>query len=265
MKFLPLYMLFSFYKYQGTGNDFVMIDNRAKTFPKENSVKIAAICNRHFGVGADGLILLENDAETDFRMVYFNANGSEGSLCGNGGRCMVAFAKKLKIIESNTSFMAIDGIHYAHIENDFVALQIADVDTIDVYKKHLCIDTGSPHHIQLVENIAEYPVFSEGKKIRNTMYGKAGSNINFVQQLDTNTFKVRTYERGVEDETLACGTGVTAVAIGMHKIGKTKNNSIHVEVEGGTLEVSFYEEHGVYKNIYLKGTATFVFEGSIEV
>mgnify|MGYP000300722179 CR=1 FL=1 len=258
-------MIFDFYKYQGTGNDFVMIDNRAKTFPKENAVKIAEICNRHFGVGADGLILLENDTDTDFKMMYFNADGSKNTLCGNGGRCIVAFAKKLGIIDSKTSFRAIDGIHHASIENDIVSLQMMDVDTIEVYKKHLFIDTGSPHHIQLVENIAEFPVFSEGRKIRNTMYGKAGSNVNFVEQLDANTFKVRTYERGVEDETLACGTGVTAVAIGMHKIGKTKSNSITLEVQGGKLEVSFREENGIYKNVFLKGAATFVFKGNIEV
>ena len=258
-------MLFSFYKYQGTGNDFVLIDNRSKTFPKENTVKIAEICNRHFGVGADGFILLENDTETDFKMIYFNADGSESTMCGNGGRCIVAFAKKLGIIASKTSFMAIDGVHYATIENDIVSLQMIDVDTVDVHQKYIFIDTGSPHHVQFVENIAEFPVFSEGRKIRDTMYGKVGSNLNFVEQLDATTFKVRTYERGVEDETLACGTGVTAVAIGMHKINKTKSNSITLEVEGGTLEVSFREENGVYKNVFLKGAATFVFKGDIEV
>lgn len=258
-------MIFDFYKYQGTGNDFVMIDNRTKTFPKENAVKIAEICNRHFGVGADGLILLENDTESDFKMIYFNADGSESTMCGNGGRCMVAFAKKLGIIESKTSFMAIDGIHHASIENNLVLLQMKDVDAIDIHKDYIFTDTGSPHHVQLVENVAAFPVFSEGKKIRNNIYGKVGSNVNFVEQLDSNTFKVRTYERGVEDETLACGTGVTAVAIGMHKIGKTKSNSVHLEVAGGKLEVSFDEENGIYKNVFLKGAATFVFEGNIEI
>lgn len=256
-------MEFTFYKYQGTGNDFVMIDNRAKTFPKEKTDIISQICDRHLGIGADGIILIENDENFDFKMIYFNADGSE-TFCGNGGRCAVAFAKKLNIIDNKTSFIAIDGAHFAEIENDIISLKMIDVNNIEVKPNSIFVYTGTQHHVEIVDDLNEYPVFENGKKIRYS-YPNPGSNVNFVQQISNDTFRVRTYEKGVENETLACGTGVTAVAIAMHKIGKTTSNSISLPVEGGHLEVSFTEENGIYKNIFLKGPATFVFQGEIEI
>jgi diaminopimelate epimerase len=257
-------MNLTFYKYQGTGNDFIMIDNRSNTFKKENINVISKLCDRHFGIGADGLILLENDIDTDFRMVYYNADGNESTMCGNGGRCIVAFAKQLEIIENKTTFIAIDGLHHSEIIDDVVSLQMIDVTEIELGENFSFLDTGSPHHVQLVENLEDFLVVIAGRKLRNA-YGDEGSNINFTEQINENTFKVRTYERGVEDETLACGTGVTAVAIAMHKTNKTKSNSILLPVEGGNLEVSFTEENGVYKNVFLKGPATFVFKGEIHI
>jgi len=254
-------MNLDFYKYQGTGNDFVMIDNRALTFPKENTTVIAKLCDRHFGVGADGVILIENDADFDFRMIYFNADGSE-TFCGNGGRCAVAFAKFLEIINSKTSFIAVDGPHVAEIKDGIVSLKMIDVDEITVKENAVFAYTGTQHHVELVADLDQFPVFEKGKEIRYS-YNDPGSNVNFVQQINNNTFRVRTYEKGVEDETLACGTGVTAVAIAMHKTGKTNCNLISLPVEGGNLEVSFSEENGVYTNVFLKGPATFVFKGSI--
>ena len=254
-------MNLEFYKYQGTGNDFVMIDNRLKTFPKENTNVISQIADRHFGIGADGIILIENDDKYDFKMIYFNADGSQ-TFCGNGGRCAVAFAKQLGIIESRTNFIAVDGEHFAEIKNNIVSLKMIDVDEIIIKEKAVFAYTGTQHHVELVESLDNYPVFENGKKIRYS-YADPGSNVNFVQQINENTFRVRTYEKGVEDETLACGTGVTAVAIAMHKIGKTKNNTIKLPVEGGNLEVNFTEENGVYKNVFLKGAAKFVFKGTI--
>jgi diaminopimelate epimerase len=256
-------MNITFFKYQGTGNDFVMIDNRANLFPKENTAIISQLCNRHFGIGADGVILIENDAETDFKMIYFNADGSE-TMCGNGGRCSVAFAKKLNIINSKTTFMAFDGLHYAEINNEMVSLQMGDVDEIIVNEQSVFANTGTQHHVEMVSSLDNFPVVEKGKKIRYS-YSEPGSNVNFVEQINTNTFRVRTYEKGVENETLACGTGVTAVAIAMHKINKTTSNLVYLPVEGGRLEVSFNEDHGVYKNVYLKGPATFVFNGSFEL
>ena len=254
-------MNLNFYKYQGTGNDFVMLDNRTKTFPKENIKIISHLADRHFGVGADGIILIENDDQFDFKMIYFNADGSE-TFCGNGGRCAVAFAKYLKIIDTETTFIAFDGEHFAAIKNGIISLKMIDVDEIKVSEKSVFLYTGTQHHVELVDDLNEYPVFEKGREIRNS-YKEPGSNVNFVQQIDESTFRVRTYEKGVEDETLACGTGVTAVAIAMHKTNKTNSNLISLPVEGGFLEVSFTAENGVYKNVYLKGPAEFVFNGSI--
>ena len=254
-------MNLNFYKYQGTGNDFVMLDNRTKTFPKENIKIISHLADRHFGVGADGIILIENDDQFDFKMIYFNADGSE-TFCGNGGRCAVAFAKYLKIIDTETTFIAFDGEHFAAIKNGIISLKMIDVDEIKVSEKSVFLYTGTQHHVELVDDLNEYPVFEKGREIRNS-YKEPGSNVNFVQQIDESTFRVRTYEKGVEDETLACGTGVTAVAIAMHKTNKTNSNLISLPVEGGLLEVSFTAENGIYKNVCLKGPAEFVFNGSI--
>lgn len=260
-------MKIDFYKYQGTGNDFVMIDNRLATFPKNNTQLIEHLCDRRFGIGADGLILLENDTETDFRMVYYNSDGNQSSMCGNGGRCLVAFAKKLNVIENNTTFIATDGLHHATISADgLVSLQMIDVDAIQTTPEFSFLNTGSPHHVQLVEDLEHYNVKENGAAIRySELYGKQGSNINFVKKIDDTTFSVRTYERGVEDETLACGTGVTAVAIAMNATGKTNATSIHLNVEGGKLSVSFDKKDGHYTNIFLIGPAEFVFKGTIEI
>ena len=260
-------MQLTFYKYQGTGNDFIMVDNRLDSFPKKNMQLIEQLCDRRFGIGADGLILLENHTFYDFKMVYFNSDGNESSMCGNGGRCLVAFAKQLGIIEATAEFEAVDGYHYAKIiGDDLVSLQMKDVDRIEVHQDYSFLNTGSPHHVQIVSDLKNLDVKTEGAKIRNSdLYGKAGSNINFVHQFENDIFAVRTYERGVEDETLSCGTGATAVAIAMHKTGKTNNNIIDLNVEGGKLKVQFDVDNGKYTNVFLIGPATFVFEGTIDL
>ena len=260
-------MELTFYKYQGTGNDFVMIDNRSQFFPKENTQLIEKLCDRRFGVGADGLILLENHADFDFKMVYYNSDGNESSMCGNGGRCLVAFAKQMGVVKNKAEFEAVDGYHFATIDAEgIVALQMKDVDAIKNESNYTFLNTGSPHHVQLVNDLKNLDVKVEGAKIRySDLYGNAGSNVNFVNQLANDIFAVRTYERGVEDETLSCGTGVTAVAIAMHQLGKTKNNIIDLNVEGGKLKVQFDEDNGNYTNVFLIGPATFVFEGKIDL
>jgi diaminopimelate epimerase len=253
----------NFYKYQGTGNDFVMIDNRTNIFPKQKTDIISQICDRHFGIGADGIILIENDELHDFKMIYFNADGSE-TFCGNGGRCAVAFAKKLGIIQNSANFIAFDGPHFASIDNDIISLKMIDVDQIKVNKKAIFVFTGTQHHVEMVDDLGNFPVFEKGREIRY-QYENPGSNVNFVEQINDNTFRVRTYEKGVENETLACGTGVTAVAIAMHKLKKTPYNLISLPVEGGILKVSFEEENGKYKNVFLNGPAELVFQGKINV
>ncbi len=260
-------MELKFYKYQGTGNDFVMIDNRSLTFPKDNIELIEKLCNRRFGIGADGLILLENDQTVHFKMVYFNSDGNQSSMCGNGGRCLVAFAKKLNLIDKNATFIAIDGLHHASIDhNEIVSLQMKDVNEVKVNSDYIYLNTGSPHHVQMVVDLPNFDVKKEGSKIRyGELYGKSGSNVNFVSQISQNEFSIRTYERGVEDETLSCGTGATAVAIAMNAIEKATGSTININVEGGKLEVSFVKENDTYKEIFLKGPAVFVFEGSLEI
>ncbi len=258
-------MKVSFFKYQGTGNDFVMIDNRNNLFDKSDSKRIAFLCNRRFGVGADGLILLENHEQVDFKMIYFNADGNESSMCGNGGRCIVSFAKYLGIITNKVTFEAIDGLHIATITDDIVKLQMQDVATIEKHTNHVFLDTGSPHHVQLQNNLEDINIKLEGSKIRyGKPYYKVGSNVNFVNKISENSFAVRTYERGVEDETLSCGTGVVAVALAMHYIGETEKSLVALDTKGGQLKVSFNKRGDSYLDIWLIGSATQVFKGQIE-
>lgn len=260
-------MNLTFYKFQGTGNDFVMIDNRQELFPKNNTKLIERLCDRRFGIGADGLILLETDKNSDFKMVYYNSDGRESSMCGNGGRCLVAFAKQLGVITNQATFMAIDGLHHATLDDiGVVSLQMKDVENIKIRPDYVFLNTGSPHHVQLVDDLGHYDIKAEGAKIRySDLYGESGSNVNFVSQHSETTFAVRTYERGVEDETLSCGTGVTAVAIAMHVIGNTKSNQITLLTEGGELQVKFKKEDNLYRDVFLTGPATLVFEGKIEL
>ncbi len=253
----------TFYKYQGTGNDFVMIDNRQQNFDKNNLERITFLCDRRFGIGADGLILLENHTSADFEMVYFNSDGSQ-SFCGNGGRCAVAFAKQLGVISNKATFEAIDGLHHATIENDIVKLQMLDVKEVEKYNSHVFLDTGSPHHVQFEDNFNDFDIKTKGAKIRyGSPYNEAGSNVNFVKKITDTTFAVRTYERGVEDETLSCGTGVTAVAIAMHALNETTSNVVNLNVQGGKLQVSFDVVDNTYKNVWLIGPARFVYSGQI--
>jgi len=258
------HMTNTFYKYHGTGNDFVMIDNRQGNFDKQDTKRIALLCDRHFGIGADGLILLEDHVEVDFKMVYFNADGNESSMCGNGGRCLTAFAKYLKIIDTKATFEAIDGMHNAIIDGDNIKLQMQNVVCIEKHSSHVFLNTGSPHHVQLESNLTHLDIKKAGSKIRfGSPYNDAGSNVNFVSKLSEDTFAVRTYERGVEDETLSCGTGVTAVALAMHYIGETEKNQIHLETPGGNLQVSFHKKDEGYENIWLIGPAVQVFKGTL--
>lgn len=257
-------MQLNFFKYQGTGNDFIMVDNRDNIFPKKDTKLVAFLCDRRFGIGADGLILLENDSSAAFRMVYFNSDGKPGSMCGNGGRCIVSFARHLGIIENEANFLAADGLHEASILDDVVSLKMQDVAEIKTKPQYSFMDTGSPHHIQLVDNLDKWPVENEGARLRYGLYGKEGSNINFVEVCGGDSFRVRTYERGVEAETLSCGTGVTAVALAMHHIGKTKKETVQVLTRGGDLSVTFKPNGLGYKQIYLDGPAKMVYKGTIE-
>jgi diaminopimelate epimerase len=249
-----------FYKYQGTGNDFVMIDNRDKLFPL-SQVYIEHLCHRRFGIGADGLILIENDSAYDFRMVYFNADGNEGSMCGNGGRCAVRFAEDLGIFKNNTKFIAVDGEHSAEANSEVISLKMGEVHSLEQNPEYDFMNTGSPHYISYVADIQAFNIFSEGKKIRYSeeWVNRGGTNVNFVEMINEDTIYVRTYERGVEDETYSCGTGVTASALSANlRFGM--QSPINIITKGGSLKVSFEEN---FQSIYLIGSAVKVFEGSL--
>ena len=252
-----------FYKYQGTGNDFIMIDNRSKVFDGGDHHLITSLCNRKFGIGADGLILIQDHPDCDFEMVYFNADASQ-SMCGNGSRCAVKFAQKLNIIQDYCTFMAIDGMHEATVYEGQVKLKMGDVDHVDKVEDDFFINTGSPHYVKFVDQVDKFPVYEAGKAIRNSdMYKEKGTNVNFVSLNGHNQIFVRTYERGVEDETLSCGTGVTACALAASYSGYA--SPVKVETLGGSLEVAFLQEDRSFKSIYLSGPAEEVFSGSIVI
>lgn len=255
----------SFHKYQGTGNDFIMIDNRLGIFDAQNDALIAQLCHRRFGIGADGLILLENTEGYDFRMVYFNANGKEGSMCGNGGRCTVKFAYSLGVFADKTKFIAVDGEHLAYLKNDWIYLKMQEVSEIETQPNYYFLDTGSPHYVAFIDKLSEYAVFQEGKAIRyNERFAEKGTNVNFIEKIGEQHLQVRTYERGVEDETYSCGTGVTAAALVSSLQGL--QSPIQIDTLGGKLEVSFQKnQSGTFEEIYLAGPAQKVFEGEVQV
>ena len=261
-------MDFEFFKYHGTGNDFILIDNRDHSFPVSQSI-IEKLCDRRFGIGADGLILLQEHPVEDFDMKYFNSDGNESSMCGNGGRCVVAFAAKLGLIKNQTSFHAFDGSHKASINNDLIELSMSDVTDITRIDELFLLDTGSPQAVLFVNDLIHIDVYSAGKRIRyNKEISKKGVNVNFVEINSHSNIKIRTYERGVEDETWSCGTGSVASAI----ISYIQNDftslffSIIVNVKGGQLQVSFETSDRItFTNIKLTGQATLVFSGKISL
>lgn len=260
-------MKLNFWKYQGTGNDFIMVDNRESRFNHHHPAALAKLCNRRFGIGGDGIIFLENEAGYDFKMVYYNADGQSSSMCGNGGRCIVAFARMLGIIQTKTNFLAVDGPHAATISGDgkFVSLKMADVTQLSQDGNAWLLNTGSPHYVLETAEVVQKNVAVEGRMIRNSpRYADEGINVNFVQQEGKGYF-VRTYERGVEDETYACGTGVTAVALAMSaKTGKKGKQKTAIRVLGGNLAVAFFADKKGYSDIFLEGPAEQVFEGEVE-
>ena len=259
-------MKIKFQKYQGTGNDFIIIDNTDLSFPSENYSLIKRLCDRKYGIGCDGLILIEPSKSSDFTMNYYNSDGNLGSMCGNGARCSVKFVQNLNIINDNTVFTAYDGLHDASILDDIITLSMKPVRNIKSFGDDLFLDTGSPHYVKMVQSLNDYKVFENGKKIRNSsLFEKNGVNVNFVEQISENEFSVRTYERGVEDETLSCGTGVTAVALAMFKLGKTNSKEVVIKTKGGELSVKFDTIEERYFDIKLSGGVEMVFSGEIDI
>jgi diaminopimelate epimerase len=260
-------MKIKFYKYQGTGNDFIVIDNRNWSLTALTADKVKFLCDRRFGIGADGLMLLNPKTGYDFEMKYYNSDGRESSMCGNGGRCMVKFAYYLGIHKSEYHFLATDGEHEAAIEdNGMVDLKMKDVDGITEYDGDSIVNTGSPHYVKMVSDVMDYDVVDRGMEIRySTDFAKEGINVNFVEPKKPDEIIVRTYERGVEDETLSCGTGVTASALVYHH-NDAGYNDVTVITKGGKLTVRYDRiADGSFRNIWLCGPAEMVFEGEVEL
>lgn len=258
-------MEIQFSKYQGTGNDFVIIDNREGNIALSNA-QIAFLCDRKFGVGSDGLIMLGTANDYDFSMAYYNADGTEGTMCGNGGRCLVKYANDHGIVKENYLFIAIDGPHEAKIEsNGWIHLKMSHVNAVETGHNFFVTNTGSPHYVQLVKDIKEFDVVTAGKTIRyNERFKADGINVNFIEFQKDHLF-VRTYERGVENETYSCGTGVTAAAITTH-LHKAGEHRVAIQTLGGELAISFNNlGDGYFNHIWLQGPATFVYRGTIHL
>ncbi len=261
-------MELQFYKYQGTGNDFILADNRDGKYASLTNEQVKKLCDRRFGIGADGLMLLNEKQGFDFEMKYYNADGKEGSMCGNGGRCIVKFAYELGIHKEIYKFIASDGGHEAKInEAGIVSLKMKDVHTISKFHNDFILDTGSPHYIKLSSNVMDIDVYKKGYEIRHSKeFDEEGINVNFVEQLEEpDKIIVRTFERGVEDETFSCGTGVTAAAIVCYH-NENGFNDVEVKTLGGTLTVEFDRlNDSRFENIWLCGPAEKVYEGSVQL
>ena len=260
-------MNIKFFKYQGTGNDFIMIDDRISLFPSENNtLLIEKLCHRRFGIGADGLILLQKHDSADFTMKYYNSDGRESSMCGNGGRCIAQFAKDLNLVNDRAMFYAVDGYHEADYQNGIVSLLMKDVDSIEKRSDNeFVLNTGSPHYVVFSDvDIDSLDIVGLAKKIRyNDEFAKEGINVNFVNIISENELKVRTYERGVEDETYSCGTGVTASVLAYSQRNLISGKPINVQTFGGTLSVKYTTNEHLFKQVYLQGPALRVFEGDL--
>ncbi len=255
-----------FYKYQATGNDFILISADEQKFDEKNYEYIKFLCDRHFGIGADGLIILKKHPTYDFEMLYYNSDGLPATMCGNGGRCVVSFAHKLQYINSKCTFWASDGLHDAIVETEnVIKLKISDVNKIIIHSDGYEIDTGSPHFIKEIhDSINSIDVFNNGRAIRNeNRFSPKGVNVNFVKLINDNSLEIRTYERGVEAETLSCGTGSVAAAIYSVLNKPDGNYAIRIKAPGGTLTVFLEKKGQTFTNIWLQGEATFVFEGFI--
>lgn len=260
-------MKLPFYKYHGTGNDFVILDNRDGAFNEISNQQVAKLCHRRFGIGADGLMMLNEKPGYDFEMVYYNADGNTSSMCGNGGRCLVKFAYDMGIRKFTYHFIAVDGTHEAEIDNNnIIRLKMQDVNEVEEHSGYAVLNTGSPHYVKYTNDVAETDVVHTGRAIRNSNhYAKEGINVNFVESTGEDSIFVRTYERGVEDETMSCGTGVTAASL-MSAHNDRGFNRVEVKTPGGHLSVEFSKiSDKEFKDIWLCGPATFVYKGEIEI
>lgn len=255
-------MRFSFSKYHGTGNDFILIDDRNKLFPEDNVPLIERICDRHFGIGADGLMLVREAPGYDFRMVYFNSDGRESSMCGNGGRCIAVFAHQVGLPTHAGQFVAVDGPHEYVLNGNTVKLKMIDVEEVKCLDRDYVIHTGSPHFVRFIPDLDNLDIVPAARKIRySSTYQQDGINVNFVEK-GIGAFRMRTYERGVEGETLSCGTGTVAVALALATQDTSLSSPVQIQTPGGNLLVHFSRRDNVFREVWLEGPVTHVFDGT---
>jgi diaminopimelate epimerase len=261
-----------FYKYHGAGNDFIIADNRDNSLTDISSEQIRQMCSRRFGIGSDGFIFLSTHNYADFQMDFYNPDGSGATFCGNGARCIVAFAYRLGIIKNETEFMASDGLHKAVIKDSentddlIIRLRMSNVESLENHPAGSFCNTGAPHLVQFTKLTDDFPVVKKGREIRfSDKYKTDGINVNFVSALSVDQIYVRTYERGVEDETLSCGTGVTASALAFAQSNDMNEGIIGVKTRGGNFRVGFKRSSAGFSQVYLQGPAVFVYGGEIEV
>ncbi len=254
-------MTIDFVKYSGTGNDFILIDDRKEFFPSDNLQLISALCDRHFGVGSDGLMLIRESKDTDFEMIFFNPDGSK-SLCGNGSRCSVHFARSLGLTREQGSFVTTDGVHhYKMLSDNEIAIDMKPPSGAEKIDDFDFLNTGSPHLIVYTDDLESKDVYSEGQRLRSIPpFNQEGTNVNFVSDLGNDKIEMRTYERGVENETLSCGTGVTAAALNL-KRDELGNHLVSVGTKGGDLRVHFKTLENGFSDIWLEGPVLKIFEG----
>ena len=258
-------MLIEFSKYQGTGNDFVIINNTTNFFPKTDSKLINFLCDRKIGIGADGLILIEKSESYDYEMIYFNADGNLGSMCGNGARCSIHFSMLNKIIENSTSFLAFDGLHTGSLTGNVVNVSMSDVLSYDEFNDFIFVDTGSPHLVKCVDDVDQIDIVKISKEVQKDNRFKDGVNVNFLSKVKDDFYKIRTYERGVENETLSCGTGAVAAAITLNILSLVNSDCINLKTKGGELTVELKRTENIFTNIFLSGNVKRVFDGRIEL
>lgn len=257
-----------FVKYHGTGNDFILIeDSDGRWEYYLNRESIAQLCHRHTGIGADGLMLLQRTGGYDFRMVYYNSDGGESTFCGNGSRCLVAFAHELGWVGEEAWFVASDGDHEARvIRPDQISVHMRSIAKIHPHGPGVVLDSGSPHYVTWVADLDDMDLVAEAHRIRYAPeFQQEGVNVNFIEE-HPEGLRIRTYERGVEGETLSCGTGVTAAAIAWaQRFSDEGNDSQKVMTRGGDLTVEWERGHYGFRHIWLTGPAKKVFQGAVRL
>ena len=258
-------MKINFDKYHGCGNDFIIVDNLSNTFPKDSENQIKKFCNRRFGIGADGLILVNHNDKFPIEMIYYNSDGKISTMCGNGGRCFMHYCYNNDIIKNKSEFLACDGVHYGVVNDDYVKVSMSDVNGYKKYNDYLFLNTGSPHLVKCVNDVSSFDLINISRNIQKINQFDKGVNVNLVSRKNDDLYQIRTYERGVEEETLSCGTGAVASALALNILSLVNSKTVNLDTKGGLLTVDFHKSNSKYTDIHLSGKVKKVFTGIIEL